>query len=108
MELEGRDSGQGIERPYYIAADVVAWDYASTGHSGLTGAAFTGHDVVYVAGGPDRIGKVYKKSHYREYTDGTFSALKVRPAAWAHLGMLGPVIHAEVGDTVKVTFKNNT
>jgi len=39
---------------------------------------------------------------YREYTDGTFSALKDRPAAWAHLGMLGPVIHAEVGDTIKV------
>jgi len=108
MELQGAASGPGIERTYYIAADVVAWDYAPTGRNGLTGAAFTGHDTVYVAGGPDRIGKVYKKSLYREYTDGTFSALKDRPAAWAHLGMLGPVIHAEVGDTVKVIFKNNT
>jgi hephaestin len=108
MELEGTASGQGVERNYYIAADVVAWDYAATGHNGVTGAAFAGHDTVYVAGGPDRIGKVYKKSLYREYTDGTFSVLKGRPAAWAHLGMLGPVIHAEVGDTVKVTFKNNT
>ncbi|MEA2589090.1 MAG: hypothetical protein QOH66_2017, partial [Actinomycetota bacterium] len=108
MELQGVASGQGIERTYYIAADTVAWDYAPTGRNGLTGAAFTGHDTVYVTGGPDRIGKVYKKSLYREYTDGTFSALKDRPAAWAHLGMLGPVIHAEVGDTVKVVFKNNT
>ena len=27
--------------------------------------------------------------------------LKPRPAEWEHLGFLGPVIHAEVGDTIK-------
>ena len=30
--------------------------------------------------GPDRIGKVYQKALYREYTDSTFTSLKPRPA----------------------------
>ncbi len=108
MESRETASGSGRDRVYYIAADVVAWNYAPSGRNGLTGAPFAGDDTVYVAGGPDRIGQIYKKSLYREYSDATFSALKDRPAAWAHLGMLGPVIHAEVGDTIKVLFKNNT
>jgi hephaestin len=107
-QMQGPASGQGRERTYYIAADAVSWDYAATGRNAVTGAAFTGHDSVYVAGGPDRIGRVYKKSLYREYTDGSFAVLKGRPPAWAHLGMLGPVIHAEVGDSIKVVFRNNT
>jgi FtsP/CotA-like multicopper oxidase with cupredoxin domain len=40
--------------------------------------------------------------------DATFTTEKRRPAAWAHLGMLGPVIHASVGDTIRVVFKNMT
>jgi hephaestin len=48
------------------------------------------------------------KSLYREYTDASFSTLKPRPAKWQHLGALGPAIEAEVGDTIKVVFKNNT
>jgi hephaestin len=31
-----------------------------------------------------------------------------RPPEWQHLGDLGPVLHAEVGDTIEVVFKNNT
>jgi FtsP/CotA-like multicopper oxidase with cupredoxin domain len=107
-DMQGAAAGPGKERAFYIAADVVAWDYAPAGRNDVAGAGFTGHDAIYVDGGPDRIGKVYKKSLYREYTDGTFTTLKARPAAWEHLGMLGPVIHAEVGDTIKVVFKNNT
>ena len=49
----------------------------------------------------------YIKALYREYTDGTFTHLKQIPPQWQHLGILGPVIHAEVGDTIKVVFKNN-
>ena len=44
---------------------------------------------------------------YREYTDGNFTHLKPIPTQWQHLGILGPAIHADVGDTVKVVFKNN-
>lgn len=46
---------------------------------------------------------VYKKVLYREYTDGTFTQEKPHPP---HLGFLGPVIKGEVGDTIKVHFKN--
>jgi FtsP/CotA-like multicopper oxidase with cupredoxin domain len=50
----------------------------------------------------------YLKAIYREYMDATFQSLKQRPPEWEHLGILGPVIRAEVGDTIKVIFKNRT
>jgi FtsP/CotA-like multicopper oxidase with cupredoxin domain len=50
----------------------------------------------------------FRKAIYREYSDATFTELKPRPPEWEHLGILGPLIRAEVGDTVKVVFKNNT
>ena len=53
------------------------------------------------------LGRVYKKSVFREYTDATFTTLKPRPPEWEHLGILGPLIRAEVGDTIQVFFKNN-
>src|SRR5207237_756298 len=56
----------------------------------------------------DRIGRVYKKAVYREYTDATFTKLKPRGPGEEHLGLLGPVVRAEVGDTIKFVFKNNT
>ena len=33
-------------------------------------------------------------------------SLQVRTAAEKHLGLLGPVIRAEVGDTVSIVFRN--
>jgi FtsP/CotA-like multicopper oxidase with cupredoxin domain len=93
-------------RHYYIAADEVAWDYAPSGLNQITGEPFGEEENVFVAGGRDRIGKVYLKALYREYTDDSFATLKDRPAAWAHLGTLGPVVRAEVGDTIVVHFKN--
>lgn len=98
---------QGQTRTYYIAADDVKWDFAPTGINQITGKPFEGHDKLYVENTSDRIGKVYLKAQYREYTDGTFTTLKPIPDKWKHLGILGPVIHAEVGDTIKVVFKNN-
>jgi FtsP/CotA-like multicopper oxidase with cupredoxin domain len=53
------------------------------------------------------IGSRYRKAIYREYTDATFATLKQRPAAEAYLGIVGPIVHAEVGDTIHVVFKNN-
>jgi len=63
----------------------------------------------YIPGQPpkfDGIGPVYKKVLYRAYTDSTFTERKPRPPKWDHLGILGPVLRAEVGDTIKVVFKN--
>lgn len=94
-------------RNYYIAADEVEWDYAPSGKNGITGTEFTGIPGRYMNAGPGRIGHVWHKAIYREYTDSTFKTLKPRPPEWEHLGILGPLIRAEVGDTIKVLFRNN-
>ena len=98
----------GKTRTYYIAADEVKWDYVPSGKNLITGKPFDDVANVFMAPGPDRVGHVYLKSEYREYTDATFTHLKARPAKWQHLGLLGPVIQAEVGDSIKFVFKNNT
>ena len=89
---------------YFIAADEIAWDYTPGGR-GLAGsphlegadedASGTGH-------------RTYRKAVFHEYTDATFRDRKPRAAEWEHLGILGPLIRAEVGDTIQVFFKNNT
>lgn len=98
----------GQSRLYYIAADEVEWNYAPSGLNQITGEAFGDEESVFVQRGPNRIGSTYLKSQYREYTDNTFTTLKPVPAEWQHLGILGPAIHAEVGDTIRIVFKNNT
>jgi hephaestin len=94
----------GQTRTYWIAADDIAWDYAPTGINQITGEPFDDVANVFVQNGPDRIGKVYLKALYREYTE-NFGSRKTHPA---NLGTLGPVIRAVVGDTIVVHFKNNT
>ncbi len=106
--VQAKAACPGKMRTYFIAADQVDWNYAPTGMNQITGAAFTDEQNTFVGGGPDRVGSTYKKSQYREYTDATFGQLKPRPAKWEHLGLLGPAIQAEVGDTITVVFKNNT
>jgi len=98
----------GQTRTYFVAADEVVWDYAPSGINQITGKPFEGLANLAMQQGPDRIGHVYKKAQYREYTDASFSTLKPRPAELEYLGIVGPLLRAEVGDTIKVTFKNNT
>lgn len=59
--------------------------------------------MVYAKRGPNRIGHVYKKALYRRYTDISFT---IKANHSEYLGFLGPVIRAEVGETIKVVFKN--
>jgi len=73
-----------------------------------------------------RIGHVYRKALFRQYTNDSFTEQSSRPqvsklqdivivsccqfanCTWGQkwLGILGPIIRAEVGDIVKVVFKN--
>jgi len=101
-------SAVGQVRTYFIAADEVVWDYAPDGINNITGQPFDEVASVYVQNGPNRIGSKYIKAIYREYTDGSFETLKPRPPEWEHLGILGPVVRATVGDAIKLVFKNNT
>ena len=88
------------ERTYNIAADEVLWNYAPTGTNVLTGAQLK----------PDKnqLGFMFHKVVYRQYTDGRFTTLERRDPADRYMGILGPPIRAEVGDTVVVVFKNNS
>ncbi|HEX6504592.1 MAG TPA: multicopper oxidase domain-containing protein [Terriglobales bacterium] len=97
----------GKVRTYYIAAEELTWDYAPGGINQITGKPFGEAENFWVASGPHQIGKIVKKALYREYTDATFTQLKPRPQQWEHLGFLGPLLRAEVGDTIQVIFKNN-
>ncbi len=92
-------------REYWIAADEVVWDYAPSFPTNLmSGEDFTADQLVFVE---DGIGRQYLKSVYLEYQAG-FSALKPRQTEEEHLGILGPIIRAAVGDDIVVHFKNNT
>src|SRR5579859_1695265 len=108
VQAESAASASGTVRTYYIAADEVEWDYAPMNVDMMTGKPFDGYSKIFVEQGPTRIGQKYKKAVFREYTNDTFQVLKPRPAELAHMGILGPVIRAEVGDTIKIVFRNNS
>jgi hephaestin len=107
-DVDQTNSDVGQVRTYFVAADEVVWDYAPLGFNAITGEPFDEQANVFVANGPDRIGSKYLKALYREYTDGTFTTLKTRPPKWEHLGTLGPLVRASVGDSIRFVFKNNT
>ncbi|HKW44411.1 MAG TPA: multicopper oxidase domain-containing protein [Candidatus Eremiobacteraceae bacterium] len=92
---------QAQTRTYYIAADDVFWNFAPSGQDLILGRKLPPLQ-------PLQLGWTYHKAIYREYTDATFRQLKARPPQDAYLGVLGPVIRAEVGDKIVVVFKNQT
>ncbi len=94
-------------RTYYIAADEVTWNYTPAGINQVTGKPFGAMERPYTTRSAHTIGNLYRKAIYREYTDATFTTLKPRPENQRYLGLLGPIIHAEVGDTIKVVFRNH-
>ena len=79
----------GKTRTYYVAADEIDWDYAPTGRDEAMGQPFDEVAKGYTESGPHRIGRVYKKAIYHEYTDATFSKLKARPPDEQYLGLAG-------------------
>jgi hypothetical protein len=82
-------------RHYYIAAEDVTWNYAPSGHDLLTAKPIR----------QPWLKLQWAKTRFVEYTDGTFTTPKPQPE-W--LGILGPVIRAEVGDEVVVDFLNRS
>src|ERR1700735_1465894 len=96
----------GRTRTYYVAADEVSWDYVPGQRDEIAGRPFA-DSAFFAKGAPRVVSTTYRKVLYREYTDSTFRTLRPRPAEWEHLCFLGPIIHAEVGDTIRVIFRNN-
>ncbi|XP_076807003.1 hephaestin-like protein [Clavelina lepadiformis] len=100
------DSLTGRVREFFIAAEEIMWDYGPTGWNRVDNESLTEPDsdaAVFFEKTPERIGGVYKKAVFRAYTDATFTEPLPRPA---NIGMLGPVIAGEIGDTIRIVFKN--
>jgi FtsP/CotA-like multicopper oxidase with cupredoxin domain len=102
----GAAPAKGRVRTYHVSADVVPWNYAPSGKDQITGQPFGHDEAPYVVEGNGRIGATYLKCLYRGYADAGFHAPQQRPAADAYLGNLGPVLRAEVGDTIRVVYRN--
>jgi manganese oxidase len=100
-QTPAKTSSQPNVHTHYIAADELKWNYLPTAPT----YTLTGENELIPT--PRAKSNTYLKAVYREYTDDTFATLKPRPAEWEHLGILGPLIRAEVGDVVKIVFKNN-
>jgi hephaestin len=98
---------KGTTRTYYVAADEVQWDYTPSGRDEAMGMDFDQIGKAFTESGPHRIGHIYKKAVYHEYTDATFSTRKTRGPEEQYLGILGPILRGAVGDTIKIVFKNN-
>ena len=98
---------------HYIAADEVEWDYAPAGRNVCADRDFDEDEAIFTEGpSHHRIGTKYVKAVYREYLDDRFEYLKWGDAsrfngASAHLGILGPVVRALVGETIELVFRNN-
>ncbi|XP_051824853.1 coagulation factor VIII isoform X2 [Antechinus flavipes] len=89
-------------RRYYIGAVELYWDYR---RSELLSALSL--EPGFPPTVPDSFASdgstLYKKAVFVEYTDSRFLQAKPR-APW--MGLLGPIIRAEVHDTVVITLKN--
>ncbi|WP_264694242.1 multicopper oxidase domain-containing protein [Candidatus Nitrosacidococcus sp. I8] len=90
----------GVTREYYIAAEDTNWDFAPSGQN-LVHCM----DQPAPCAIPKPYNHVFPAVRYIEYTDGSFTKPKSQPQ-W--LGILGPIIRAEVGDSIKVHFCNHT
>jgi hypothetical protein len=95
-------------RTYFVGIDEIDWNYAPSPINNCTGQPFAYPDTTYTQTlSGSRIGSVYRKAVFRAYTDDSFQTLAPRPPEWEHLGLLGPALHAEVGDVVEVVVRNN-
>ncbi|XP_041931092.1 coagulation factor VIII [Alosa sapidissima] len=96
--LRSGSKGRPRVRVHYIAAEEHTWDYAPNVKKG---------DRLYssenLRQGPQRLGKVYKKVAYVEYTDKSFTKRKRQSPG---KGLIGPVLTGEVGDKFQIIFKN--
>uniref|UniRef100_A0A3B5MK47 Coagulation factor V n=1 Tax=Xiphophorus couchianus TaxID=32473 RepID=A0A3B5MK47_9TELE len=89
LKLSGPDV-----RTYFIAAEEVEWDYAGYGQR---------HDKSQ----QNMLETKFTKVVFRGYLDASFSTPDLRGEMDEHLGILGPVIKAEVGQSIMNVFKNN-
>ncbi|KAM7407046.1 hypothetical protein PAMA_002993 [Pampus argenteus] len=87
---------------YYIAAEEIVWDYAPNMHKHID----EDYKFQYLKQSPTRIGGKYKKAVYTMYKNESFTERSENKQRKNELGILGPVIRAQIRDVIKVVFKN--
>uniref|UniRef100_A0A671Y552 ferroxidase n=1 Tax=Sparus aurata TaxID=8175 RepID=A0A671Y552_SPAAU len=87
---------------YYIAAEEVFWDYAPTMNEHVD----EDFKLQYLRQSPTRIGRKYKKAVYTLYKNASFTERSETKQRRNELGILGPVIRAQIRDVIKIVFKN--
>ena len=113
-------------REYWLKAEEIYWNYApSYPRNEITGQHFDEEQLVFVENKSDRIGRIYRKAVFRSYTPdygeaidgpsgvanprtGQMKIIRQPGSKEEHLGLLGPIVRAEVGDKVVVHLKNET
>ncbi|XP_034386087.1 ceruloplasmin-like [Cyclopterus lumpus] len=95
----------GMTREYFLRIEEVSWNYAPSGMNIIQNITLQEDEEasVFLKRGPQRIGSTYKKAVYKQYSDATYRT-EVMKAEW--MGILGPLLMAEEGDTVFVHLKN--
>lgn len=110
-ELKGR------VREYFVQAELRNWSYLD---GDVSGRGYVAGDVAQggACGSMDLAAFnethhgawTWSKVRFVRYTDKFFTTLwqhtADEAARWEHLALLGPVLRAEVGDTIRVTFRN--
>uniref|UniRef100_A0A8C2AH60 Coagulation factor VIII, procoagulant component n=1 Tax=Cyprinus carpio TaxID=7962 RepID=A0A8C2AH60_CYPCA len=86
-------------RSYYIAAEEIMWDYGINKPAQLIKPR-------EVRRGMRKYFPAYKKVVFRAYQDRDFKHPIKRGELDEHLGIMGPVLKAEINDVLTVVFKN--
>uniref|UniRef100_A0A8C2ZZC3 ferroxidase n=1 Tax=Cyclopterus lumpus TaxID=8103 RepID=A0A8C2ZZC3_CYCLU len=87
---------------YYIAAEEIIWDYAPDMPEHIDGD----FKFKYLRQSSTRIGGKYKKAVYTLYSNASFTETLEPKQKKRELGILGPVIRAQIRDVIKIVFKN--
>jgi FtsP/CotA-like multicopper oxidase with cupredoxin domain len=89
------DNRPGRLREYWLQADSFFHNVVPKGLDRMTGEDYTsGHSSYWAIG-------------YRAYTPEWGSLLGESPSLGANSGIPGPIVRAEVGDTIRIHFRNN-
>uniref|UniRef100_A0A674D025 ferroxidase n=1 Tax=Salmo trutta TaxID=8032 RepID=A0A674D025_SALTR len=101
-KLTIKQKRESQEWTYYIAAEEVVWDYAPKMPEYIDGD----FKFKYLKRSPERIGQKYKKAVYTQYKDAKFTERAENKQRKVELGIIGPVIRAQIHDVIKIVFKN--
>ncbi|KAG7467807.1 coagulation factor V [Solea senegalensis] len=87
---------------YFIAAEEILWDYAPNMPEHID----EDFKHLYLKQSPTRIGQRYKKAVYTMYKNESFTERMETKQRKNELGILGPVIRAQIRDVITIVFKN--